>query len=216
MADNRDRQAILQRRLAWLEVPGLGLHLHLAHPRSRLAALTDAPPYWAYVWAGGLALALHLRATGLARGRRVLDLGAGSGVVGILAALEGAAEVTAVEPDPWGRAAIAINAAAHGVALSRAGGNPDLVLCGDVFYSAGVAAAVLPVLDGWRARGVEVLVGDPGRADLPLQALSLLARYPVADVGEAARTRPAGVYAYRPDARPGGDPGAIPGPDATP
>jgi predicted nicotinamide N-methyase len=134
----------------------------------------------------------------------VLDLGAGSGVVGIAAARAGAAEVLAVESDRWGQAAVAVNAALNGVAVRLVPSDPlpavDLVLCGDVFYSAEVAAAMLPVLDQFRARGVRLLVGDPGRKDLPTDRLTLCAEYGVADMGDGPGVlRRTGVYDYGPD-----------------
>ena len=95
-------------------VPGLpGVMLHLAAPTSGLRRLTDLTPYWAYVWAGGAVLTRHVRADpDIVRGKRVLDLGAGSGLVGIVAAQAGALVQTA-EIDPLGRIAIALNAAAN-------------------------------------------------------------------------------------------------------
>ena len=181
------------------ERPDLGLRLYLAHPGSGLSRLGATPPYWAYVWAGGAALAAHVAGMDL-RGKRVLDFGAGSGVAGIAAARAGA-KVWARESDPWGRAALGINAALNGVEVRLARGGPrvDLVLAGDVFYAPDVAAAVLPVLEGLRASGAEVLVGDPGRADLPVARMDLVASYPVRDMGVASRVRRgAGVYRLHP------------------
>ena len=200
MRNRASRAAFIAERLAVTDLPelgplDLGLRLYLAHPGSGLSRLGSVPPYWAYVWAGGAALARHLRGMDL-RGRRVLDFGAGSGVAGIAAALAGA-KVRARERDPWGRVALGLNAGLNGVALPPARGMPrvDLVLAGDVFYGAEVAAAVLPVLEGFRNRGAEVLVGDPGRADLPRGRLAQVAEYQVRDMGDAPGvTRAAGVY----------------------
>jgi predicted nicotinamide N-methyase len=198
-----DRAEVITGRLVARGVPDLpGISLYTAHPGSGLTQLTDTPPYWAYVWAGGAALAQHvLRWPDLVRGRTVLDLGAGSSVVGIAAALAGAAQVLAVEPDRWGQAAVAVNAALNGVAVRLVSLDPlpavDLVLCGDVFYGAEVAAAMLPVLDRFRARGVRVLVGDPGRKDLPADRLTLCAEYGVRDMGDGPGVlRRTGVYDY--------------------
>ena len=181
-------------------VPGLaGIRLYTAHPGSRLSRLLDADdpdppaPYWAYAWAGGLALARHFRAhPTLVAGRRVLDLGAGSGLVGIVAAQAGAS-AEAAEIDLHGKAAIALNAAANGVMIGLRdidldGPVPagvDLIAAGDVFYNAGVAATMLAFLQRCRTAGIEVLVGDPARRDLPLAQLEPLARYAVSDVGDA-------------------------------
>ncbi len=198
-----ERTAFITRQLAVQRLPDLAdIALYMAHPGSGLAQLGSAPPYWAYVWAGGRALARFVLDDNLVAGKRVLDLGAGSGVVAIAAARAGAEEVLALEPDGWGRTAVAVNAALNGVAVTLVRRLPqvDLVLCGDVFYSAEVAARVLPVLDRARAAGARVLVGDPGRTDLPLGRLVRLAEYRVRDFGDGPGvTRPAAVYDYTPD-----------------
>jgi predicted nicotinamide N-methyase len=164
-------------------------------------------PYWAYAWPGGVALARHLldRPETVA-GRQVLDLGAGSGLVAIAAARAGAAAVLAADIDPFARAAIALNAAENGVAVAvapvdLAAGPPhgiDLVLAGDVFYEAGLAATMTACFEHWHAAGIAVLVGDVGRAWLPRPRLRHLADYRVADVGDAAcaPARTAGVYRF--------------------
>lgn len=181
-------------------VPSLpGLVLYTAHPASRLSRLAtadDAAPYWAYQWAGGLALARHVRAhPDLVAGRRVLDLGAGSGLVGIVAAQAGAMAFAA-EIDINGHAAIALNAEANGVTLALVDvdleGEPpagiEMILGGDVFYLEDVARRMLPFLERCVAAGIEVLIGDPGRRDLPIERLSVIATYPVGDVGDARDT----------------------------
>ena len=192
-------------------VPGLAsIQLYTAHAGSRLSRLAspdDAAPYWAYPWAGGLALAHHFAAhPGLVAGKRVLDLGAGSGLVGIAAAQAGA-YVEAAEIDPNGRAAIALNAAANNVAIPlRAidldGPAPldiEMIAAGDIFYNAEVAALMLPFLRRCQANGITVLIGDPDRRDLPRTALVEIARYAVSDVGDARGTaeRLGRVYALR-------------------
>jgi predicted nicotinamide N-methyase len=168
--------------------------LYAAHPGSRLSRLAGAAPYWAYAWAGGLALARHFRAQPqLVANRRVLDLGAGSGLVGIVAASLGA-DVSAAEVDPYGRAAVGLNAAANHVCIALAdididGPAPDgfdLVAAGDVFYDADVALRMLPFLQRCQAAGIAVLVGDPERRDLPVAALERVASYAVGDVGDRA------------------------------
>ncbi|RUT90083.1 methyltransferase, partial [Mesorhizobium sp. USDA-HM6] len=100
----------------------------------------------------------------------------------------------------------ALNAAANGVAVSTIGkditaGPPpavDLVLAGDVFYGLAVARQVVPFLDRCLAAGIEVLVGDPGRAWLPRRRLRLLAEYQVPDVGGngGGAPKPSGVFAF--------------------
>lgn len=194
-------------------VPSLpGIALYTAHAGSRLSRLLDADdpdppaPYWAYQWAGGLALAQHFRRhPALAAGKRVLDLGAGSGVVGIVAARAGAI-VAAAEIDRFGRAAIALNAAANGVSIGLRDmvldgpvpGDLDLIAAGDVFYNAQVAATMLPFLQRCQAAGITVLIGDPDRRDLPGDQLALLASYKVGDVGDARQSadRTGSVYRF--------------------
>ena len=180
-------------------VPSLpAISLYTAHARSRLSRLAgdaDDPtaPYWAYQWAGGLALAHHFAAhPELVAGKRLLDLGAGSGLVGIVAA-KGGAMVSAAELDPNGRAAIGLNAAANAVAVTLVdvditGPAPagfDLIAAGDVFYNPDVAALMLPFLLRCREAGIDVLIGDPDRRDLPVTALERVASYAVGDVGDA-------------------------------
>ena len=145
------------------------------------------PPFWAFPWAGGQALARHLLDNPeLVRGRRVLDVAAGSGIVAIVAAKCGAASVLANEIDPYAAAAITLNAAVNGVAvevdlrdLLDEMIEVDVVLAGDVFYSREMAARVLAFLRRGRAGGARVLVGDPGRAYLPREQLIEMASYQV-------------------------------------
>ncbi|MET3923957.1 50S ribosomal protein L11 methyltransferase [Devosia sp. 2618] len=184
------------------------ISLYLAHERSRLSRLADPkdadppPPYWAFTWAGGLALAQYIMGhSELVAGRRVLDLGAGSGLVAIAAARSGAI-ASAAERDPHGRAAIALNAAANGVEVSLLDldiiGLPptdiDLILAGDVFYNPEIATLMLPFLTSCRAAGIDVLIGDPDRRDLPVDRLELVASYAVGDVGESDVSRVGNVY----------------------
>ncbi|MFD2648296.1 class I SAM-dependent methyltransferase [Devosia albogilva] len=183
-------------------VPGVaGVEVYQAHSGSRLSRLgSDAAPYWAYAWGGGVVLAQYLQAhPELVAGRRVLDLGAGSGLVGIVAAQLGP-DVAAAEIDPFGRAAVELNAAANGVCVALvdvdiAGEPPagfELILAGDVFYDPEVAAGVLPFLQRCREAGTEVLIGDPQRRDLPVGVLEPVFRGVVTDMGGVERE--AGVY----------------------
>lgn len=178
-------------------LPGpLPLRYHSANPRSRLSRLTDSAPYWAYIWPGGAALIAHMVAhPDLVRGRRVLDLGAGGGLVGIAALRLGADGVIASDIDPVAGQVAQMNAALNGVTLTAAGdlldaGPPDVdvILVGDLFYSAELAARVLPFLQRAAAMGAKVLVGDIGRADLPVDAFDMVASYPVRDVGDGPGT----------------------------
>jgi predicted nicotinamide N-methyase len=163
--------------------------------------LEDIPPYWAYAWGGGAALALYLRDHPEAvAGRSVLDFGAGSGLVGIAAAKAGAAHVDAIDTDPVAPTALRLNAEANAaaIALWTAPDLPDadIVLAGDVFYDKAVVAGTLPLLSEAAARGATVLVGDPFRRSLPTQHLTLIAEYHVADMGGAEPVR-AGVFALQ-------------------
>jgi predicted nicotinamide N-methyase len=146
------------------------------------------PPFWAFAWAGGQALARHVvDHPELVAGRRVLDLAAGSGLVAVAAARAGAASVVANEIDEYADAAIALNAELNGVAVERAFGDilageppeADVVLAGDVFYSREMAGRVLGFLRRARAAGALVLVGDPGRAYRPAEGFEQVATYRV-------------------------------------
>jgi predicted nicotinamide N-methyase len=146
------------------------------------------PPFWAAAWPGGQALARHvLDAPSLVAGRSVLDLGSGSGLVAVAAALGGATEVVASEVDPYGRTAVAVIAELNGVGPVRVvgdlhGGPPpvaDVVLAGDVCYDREMTERVLPFLVAARAAGAEVLVGDPGRPYLPVDRLEQVAVHDV-------------------------------------
>ena len=158
------------------------------------ARMTLAAPFWASAWLGGQALARFvLDHREMVAERRVLDLAAGSGLVGIAASLAGAATVTANDIDPYAAAAIEMNAKANAVEIAVSDYNIlhgdaddgiDLVLAGDVFYSKPMTRAVLPFLERAAARGAEVLVGDPGRADTPGGRLRVVATYSAAGAAE--------------------------------
>jgi predicted nicotinamide N-methyase len=144
------------------------------------------PPYWAFAWAGGQALARFLLDhPERVAGRSVLDFGAGSGLVAIAAAKAGAASVLAAEIDHFAAAAIAANAALNDVAiavttsdvLDAVGPRWEVVTAGDVCYERPMADRVTGWLRGLAARGALVLLGDPGRAYLPSEGLVELARY---------------------------------------
>jgi predicted nicotinamide N-methyase len=171
------------------------VRLHLADEAIPLWERTEQelgdqqpPPFWAFAWAGGQALARYiLNHPDTVRGRTVFDLAAGSGLVAIAAARAGAAAVTANEIDGYAVAAIAINAAANDATVTTILGDvldgptqaADVVLAGDVFYSRPMAERVLPFLRRARTGGARVLVGDPGRAYLPHDTFQAVATYPV-------------------------------------
>jgi predicted nicotinamide N-methyase len=151
-----------------------------------LAANNVEPPFWAFAWPGGQALARHvLDHPQLVAGRRVLDFAAGSGIAAIACAMAGAAFVEAAEIDPLACAAICLNAAANDVRVHPLAGDItgsacrwDIILSGDVCYEAPMTAHILPWLRDM-ARRCEVWVADPGRAYLPADTLKAFARYRV-------------------------------------
>lgn len=156
------------------------VQLHLAAEAFELWERTERelggsdtpPPFWAFAWAGGQALARYvLDHPAVVAGRRVLDVAAGSGLVAIAAASSGALRVQASEIDRFAVTAISLNAAINAVSVTAElrdvldgdGLDAEVVLAGDVFYERPMAARVLPMLSRARARGARVLVGDPGR-----------------------------------------------------
>lgn len=161
-----------------------------------------APPFWAFPWAGGQALARYvLDHPEVVRGRSVCDMASGSGLVALAAARAGGTPVTAVEIDPYAAAAIRLNAAAGGLAVTAlladllapvpepddvtgAALAADVVLAGDVFYSREMASGMLAFFRAARARGATVLVGDPGRAYVPVDELRRVAGYDVPVVAD--------------------------------
>lgn len=171
------------------------IRLHQADEPIGLWELTEGeyrseqpPPFWAFAWAGGQALARYvLDHPETVAGRRVLDLASGSGLVAVAAARAGAASVRAVDIDPFSAAAIGLNAAANGadVSVDRAdilGGDADgaeVVLAGDVFYSQVMADRMTGFLRRAAKAGARVLVGDPDRAFLPRPLFRELAAYDV-------------------------------------
>ncbi|MDG4766946.1 50S ribosomal protein L11 methyltransferase [Solwaraspora sp. WMMD406] len=170
------------------------------------------PPFWAFAWAGGQALARYvLDQPDTVAGLRVLDLATGSGLVAIAAARAGAARVRAVDVDPVAVAAAELNAEANEVRLAATvadlldgdHGDAQVVLAGDVFYSEAMAARMLRFLLRAAADGVRVLVGDPDRAFLPRDRFTELIGYqvPVPTALESVRVRHARVWQLRPPVR---------------
>jgi predicted nicotinamide N-methyase len=146
------------------------------------------PPFWAFVWAGGQAVARYLLdAPGVIAGREVVDIATGSGLVAIAAALAGAANVRATDIDELAVAATRLNTSLNKVAVDAVAldvrevtvGPGTLVTVGDVFYDEKIAAVMLTELSRLAASGAEVLVGDPHRAYLPRDALEVVADYDV-------------------------------------
>lgn len=147
------------------------------------------PPFWAFAWAGGQALARYvLDHTELVRGKRVLDLASGSGLVGIAAMKAGAREVTSADIDPFAGVAAQINATENAVMLNVCaddflrGANDaqwDAILAGDIFYERDTAELALDFLARQAHGGAMILIGDPGRSYLPKDKLTHLACYRV-------------------------------------
>jgi len=152
------------------------------------------PPYWGMAWPGGQAIARHLldhRAR--IEGRSVLDLGSGSGLAAIAAAMMGASHVVANDIDPFACEAMAANARLAGIELETSAddligttGRWDIVLAGDLWYERFLAARLMPWLRGLAAGGAMVLVGDLGRAYFPRAGLVEIGRYDV-DTGSCER-----------------------------
>ena len=163
------------------------------------------PPYWAFAWAGGQALARYvLDNPAIVAGKRVLDIGAGSGLVAIAAAKAGAANVLAADIDAFSCAAVRLNAAANqcAVAVTREdliGANHgwDVILVGDLFYERPLAERLLKWLV---PLGVPALLGDPGRSYFPKEQVERLATYtvPTSRDLEDREMRETGVYRLLP------------------
>jgi predicted nicotinamide N-methyase len=167
------------------------------------------PPFWAFAWAGGQALARYLldRPETVA-GRFVFDFGSGSGLVAIAAAKAGARQVLAAEIDHFAAAAIAANAALNDVvvevttadAIAAADPRWQVVTAGDVCYERDMASRVIPWLRALAGGGCLVLLGDPGRAYLPTEGLRSLASYivPTSQELEDSTTRDGVVWRVLP------------------
>jgi predicted nicotinamide N-methyase len=190
------------------------IHLRLADEATEVWRKTEdelgriglPPPFWAFAWAGGQALARYvLDHPELVAGRRVLDFAAGSGLVAIAAAKAGARIVEASEIDPFAAAAITLNAARNDVSLivrpvDLIGSDEgwEVVLAGDVSYQRDMAESVTRWLDVAR-RGAVVLIGDPWRSYLARDLLEPIAAYdvPVSRALEDAEIKRAAVFRFR-------------------
>ena len=192
-----DRKAFIAAQTRVLSVPHAPeISLHLADEVTPLWQKTEEelgemglpPPFWAFAWAGGQALARYiLDHPDTVSGKRVLDFASGSGLVAIAAMKAGALTAHAADIDGFALQAMQLNAELNGVRLEPVEENvlgrfdivADVIFAGDIFYDREIAAAVLAWLKGWRERGAAVLVGDPGRTYLPKDELKLLASYQV-------------------------------------
>ena len=175
-------------------VPEIKLHLaHEALPiwqktEDELGEIGLPPPFWAFAWAGGQALSRYVLDTPTTvLGKRVVELASGSGMVGIAAMMAGAKSVLSADIDLFSIAAIEVNAKQNSVSLSITSEDLltqpvpeiDVILVGDLFYEKGVAMRCLAWLEQAQAKGIDVLIGDPGRSYLPKDRLLKVAEYSV-------------------------------------
>lgn len=208
-----DRLGFIRAHTRLLPVPHAPeLSLHVAQEATELWQKTEdelatiglPPPFWAFAWAGGQALARYvLDRPETVRDRKVLDFASGSGLVAIAAARAGAASVVAADIDAFAAAAIGLNAAANGVSVAVR--HEDLigrdegwetVLAGDICYERALAGEVIAWLTALSARGAQVLIGDPGRSYLPKDRLVEVATYqvPVTRALEDAEIKKSSVW----------------------
>jgi predicted nicotinamide N-methyase len=191
------------------------LRLHLADDAVSLWELTEEelgqlglpPPFWAFAWAGGQALARYvLDHAEIVRGRSVLDVASGSGLVAIAAMKAGAASALAADIDAFAGDAARLNAELNDVVVGTSGADPvggdvdaEIVLVGDLFYDRDLAPRVLDWLISLQRGGKTVLIGDPGRTYLPRDKLEQIAAYdiPVTRALEDAEIKRAAVWRLR-------------------
>lgn len=211
-----DREAFIRAETRLRPVPHAPeISLYVADEATELWQKTEdelgrlglPPPFWAFAWAGGQALARYiLDHPEAVRGRRVLDFASGSGLVAIAAMKAGAAGVTASDIDPFAITAIRLNAEANGVNVGIVEG--DLVgrdegwgaaLAGDICYERDLAERVAVWLHTLSRRGASVLIGDPGRSYLPKERLEEVATYqvPVTRTLEDSEIKRSSVWRFR-------------------
>ncbi len=189
------------------------LRLHLADDAVALWELTEEqlgelglpPPFWAFAWAGGQALARHvLDHPEIVRGKSVLDMASGSGLVGIAAMRAGAASALAADIDVFATEAAALNAVLNDVTIATTSNDligqsvdAEVILVGDLFYDRDLARRVYDWLCTLKVQGRDVLIGDPGRTYLPKDKLSKRAEYviPVSRALEDAEIKRTAVWA---------------------
>jgi predicted nicotinamide N-methyase len=191
------RRAFILRHTRLRPVPGIEeIRLHLAdevlplwHAVQVETGDPDAPlPFWAFAWAGGLAIARYLREhPETVAGLRVFDVGAGSGLCAIAALRAGASEATSADIDEIAIAAVQLNARANGrrIAVVRRDvldedpPDVDVILAGDCWYDAALAERVQLWLRRAHDQGIHVVIGDPGRRYLSTDELVERAAYDV-------------------------------------
>jgi predicted nicotinamide N-methyase len=191
------------------------LQLHLADDAVALWQLTEEqlgelglpPPFWAFAWAGGQALSRYvIDNPAIVRGKSVMDVASGSGLVAIAAMKAGAASTLAIDIDAFASHAAILNAELNSVRLETSGADPvgkptdaDVILVGDLFYDRDLAPRVLAWLIEQQAASKTVLIGDPGRTYLPRDQLEQIAAYdiPVTRALEDAEVKRAAVWRLR-------------------
>ena len=210
-----DKTAFIRANTELMAVPHAPeIRLYLAHEaldlwqktEDELAELGLPPPFWAFAWAGGQALARYiLDHPQIVSGKRVLDLASGSGLVAIAAAKSGALQVSASEIDAFALASIGLNAAANEVSIDVRAGDMvgtdegwDVVLAGDVSYERDMAGRITDWLETLHRRGCTVLIGDPGRSYLARDRLAAIAVYqiPVTRTLEDADIKQTSVWCF--------------------
>lgn len=191
------------------------IKLHLAEEslpiwqktEEELGEINVPPPFWAFAWAGGQALARYLLDhASLMVGKRVLDLGTGSGLTAIAAAKCGAAHVLAADIDPLAVAAAGLNAGENGCSIETTGRNLlleapgafDVILVGDLFYEKPLADRVIAFLETARGNGALIFVGDPKRSYFPQARFTLVSEYhvPVTRELEDAEIKRSAVWKF--------------------
>lgn len=175
-------------------VPEIALHLATESvpiwlkSEEELGEMNVPPPFWAFAWAGGQALARYLLDNPeICSGHEVLDIGSGSGLSAIAAAKSGARSVLAVDVDRFAQVAIELNADVNGVAVTAMerdllgeDGRPEgVVIIGDLFYERELAERVIAFIERLKKQGATVLIGDPQRSYFPRDRFEQLAVYQV-------------------------------------
>jgi predicted nicotinamide N-methyase len=208
-----DRAAFIKANTRILHPPHCPeIVLHLADDAVALWELTEEqlgelglpPPFWAFAWAGGQALARYiLDHPEIVREKRVIDIASGSGLVGIAAMKAGAASVIAADIDAFAAESARLNAELNGVRLAittddliGASVEADVILVGDLFYDRDIAQMLLAWLNDRKRAGAEILVGDPGRSYFPKDAFVSIAEYeiPVTRALEDSEVKRTGVW----------------------
>jgi predicted nicotinamide N-methyase len=187
----------------YLAGEGTGLWLEI---EAEMERGLGPPPFWAFAWAGGQALARYIgEHPAEVAGKKVLDFGAGCGLAGIAAALAGASEVDASDLDRFATAAVGLNAKENAVIIKPrladlvGSDEPwDVILAGDIAYQGKMASRITDWLQARAKSGTLVLIGDPGRAHLPREKLSSLASYeiPVPLILEGADMKRTDVWRF--------------------